>query len=133
MYDIIISLILSFPSWIISIAVIVLSVPGESVRQFLLTAYDLGYPQSGEYVFLDVELFRFRGEYWGDHSWRRGDERDAQAREAYQALLRVALHMPHGQAYQRFAEDVKRLAYDTYGFDYDALNESVSEVRNTSV
>ena len=40
---------------------IVLSVSGDSVRRFMLAAHDLGYT-NGEYVFLDVELFPFKGE-----------------------------------------------------------------------
>ena len=40
---------------------IVLSVSGDSVRRFMLAALDLGYI-NGEYVFLDVELFPFKGE-----------------------------------------------------------------------
>ena len=40
-------------------AVIVLSVSGDMVRRFMLTALDMGFI-NGEYVFMDVELFSFK-------------------------------------------------------------------------
>ena len=40
-------------------AVIVLSVSGDMVRRFMLTALEMGYI-NGEYVFMDVELFSFK-------------------------------------------------------------------------
>ncbi len=49
---------------------------GDYVRHFMLEAYDLGYTISGDYVFMDVELFPFPGDYWGNHSWQRGDHLD---------------------------------------------------------
>lgn len=91
----------------------------------MLSAYDLGYVQSGEYVFIDVELFPFNSSYWGDHSWRRGDERDSTARLAYEAVLRIALHEPSGSHFDSFAEEVKTRALKEYGFDYDERGETV--------
>ena len=64
------------------VSVIILSVNGDAVREFLLTAWDLGMIQSGEYVFMDVELFPFPGDYWGNHHWRRGDDKDDIAKYA---------------------------------------------------
>ena len=66
---------------------IVLVVPGDMLREFMLAAHSLGYPQSGEYVFMDVELFDFPGRYWGDHSWFRGNQDDEAAREVWDSLL----------------------------------------------
>ena len=40
-------------------AVIVLSVSGDMVRGFMLTALEMGFI-NGEYVFMDVELFSFK-------------------------------------------------------------------------
>lgn len=92
----------------------------------MLAAYDLGYVQSGEYVFIDVELFPFNSSYWGDHSWYRNDGYDAVAKVAYESILRVALHEPSGIQYESFAEEVKRRAKLEYNFDYDARGETVS-------
>lgn len=91
----------------------------------MLSAYDLGYPQSGEYVFVDVELFPFHSSYWGDHSWRRDDARDGDAKTAFQSILRIALVSHTGPNYESFANEVKRRSKQDYGFDYDALGETV--------
>ena len=96
---------------------------GDSVRQFLITAYDQGYI-NGDWVFMDVELFRFPGEYWGDHSWYRGDADDDKAKKAYEALLRISLYQPNGTHFRDFADEVRRRAKTDYGFDY--RNEVVS-------
>ena len=103
----------------------VLSVPGESVREFLITAYSQGLIQTGEYVFLDVELFNFAGTYWGDHSWEQGDNNDTIARMAYESLLRISLVEPSGPLYATWAEEVKERAANVYGFNYDAHGEKV--------
>ena len=104
---------------------VVLSVPGESVRQFMLTAWDMGLVQSGEWVFMDVELFPFAGGYWGDHGWRKGDANDTRAREAYESLLRIALIEPTGSQFENFSDEVKQRAKDNHNFDYTARNEKV--------
>ncbi|KAL3842511.1 hypothetical protein ACJMK2_020515 [Sinanodonta woodiana] len=98
--------------------VIVVIVPGDSVRIIMLAAFDLGYIRSGEYVFIDVELFPFPGDYWGNHDWRRGDERDADAKEAFGALLKLSLHQPYGEEWNNFTLRVKQLAWENYNFSY---------------
>ncbi|KAK3585417.1 hypothetical protein CHS0354_020134 [Potamilus streckersoni] len=98
--------------------VILLIVPGDSVRRIMLAAFDLGYIRSGEYVFFDVELFPFPGDYWGNHDWRRGDDRDGDAQEAFSALLKVSLHHPHGEQWNNFTIRVQQLAWENYKFSY---------------
>ena len=53
-----------------SVAVIVLTVSGDTVRRFMLAAKELGYI-NGEYVFMDVELFPFKGEKLMVHSLQK--------------------------------------------------------------
>ena len=57
----------------------------------MLAASSLGYIDSGEFTFFDVDLFYFPGDYWGDHDWYRGDSLDHQAMLAYTALFHIAL------------------------------------------
>lgn len=54
----------------ISIAVILFLSSGGDLRNFMLSAYDMDMTNSGEYVFITIELFR--SEAWGDFSWKRG-------------------------------------------------------------
>ncbi len=84
----------------------------------MLMAHEIGYTQSGEYVFLDVELFQFRGDYWGNHHWRRHDQYDDQAKEAYESLLRIGLHEPNTTEYKQFSAEVKTRSWTEYGFNY---------------
>ncbi|KAK7455318.1 hypothetical protein BaRGS_00039512, partial [Batillaria attramentaria] len=49
--------------------VMLLILPGDILRLFMLAAHGLGFPQSGDYVFMDVQLFDFPGKYWGNHRW----------------------------------------------------------------
>lgn len=91
----------------------------------MLQAYDMSFI-NGEYVFMDVELFPFPGEYWGSHDWRRGDSRDPDAKSAYEALLRVSLHQPIGPDWEVFVADVKQRAADEYDFIYGDEEVSVS-------
>ncbi|KAL5007127.1 hypothetical protein ScPMuIL_015933 [Solemya velum] len=106
--------------------VIMLIVPGNSVREFMLEALAAGYIETGEFVFIDVELFPFPGNYWGDHNWRRGDHLDEKAKFAYEALLRVGLKIPRGVEWNNFTIEVKRLAREMYDFSYEERNEQVN-------
>lgn len=85
------------------------------MRAILLIALDIGMT-NGDWVFMDVEMFK--NNYWGDHTWRRGDGRDDDARKAYEALLRVTLLHPKSPRYDSFAVEVKMRAARDYGFIY---------------
>ncbi|XP_063399957.1 atrial natriuretic peptide receptor 1-like [Mytilus trossulus] len=104
--------------------VILLIVPGDSLREFMLDAFDLGFIQSGEYVFMDVWLFPFPGQYWGNHDWLRNDLRDQEAKLAYESLFRISLQVPTSVEWTNFTNDVKLLALSKYGFNF--TNEEVN-------
>ena len=91
---------------------------GDTLREFLLTFYDMGYISTGEYVFFDLLPFPFPGDYWGNHDWRRGDSRDSDAMKAYEALLRISLFEPISEDWTNFTQLVIKKANETYGFDF---------------
>ncbi|CAF4914628.1 unnamed protein product [Pieris macdunnoughi] len=95
--------------------VVILSVRGSLVREFLLAAHSLGMTR-GEWAFLDVEIFQ--GGYWGETGWAAGDERDAAARAAYEALLRVSLKLPTGDRFDEFADTVRNRAKLHYNYTF---------------
>ncbi|KAJ0173980.1 hypothetical protein K1T71_010126 [Dendrolimus kikuchii] len=95
--------------------VVILSVRGSLVREFLLAAHALGMTR-GDWAFLDVEIFQ--GGYWGETGWAAGDNRDAAARAAYEALLRVSLKLPTGDRFDDFAESVKARAKLHYNYTF---------------
>ncbi|KPJ10473.1 Atrial natriuretic peptide receptor 1 [Papilio machaon] len=95
--------------------VVILSVRGSLVREFLLAAHALGMTR-GDWAFLDVEIFQ--GGYWGETGWEAGDERDIAARAAYEALLRVSLKLPTGDRFDEFADTVRTRAKDHYDYSF---------------
>ncbi|CAH2089754.1 unnamed protein product [Euphydryas editha] len=95
--------------------VVILSVRGSLVREFLLAAHSLGMTR-GDWAFLDVEIFQ--GGYWGETGWAAGDERDAAARAAYEALLRVSLKLPTGDRFDEFADTVRARAKLHYNYTF---------------
>ncbi|XP_037295323.1 receptor-type guanylate cyclase gcy-28 [Manduca sexta] len=95
--------------------VVILSVRGSLVREFLLAAHALGMTR-GDWAFLDVEIFQ--GGYWGETGWAAGDSRDAAARAAYEALLRVSLKLPTGDRFDDFADTVRTRARQHYNYTF---------------
>ncbi|XP_050352312.1 atrial natriuretic peptide receptor 1 [Nymphalis io] len=95
--------------------VVILSVRGSLVREFLLAAHSLGMTR-GDWAFLDVEIFQ--GGYWGETGWAAGDERDTAARAAYEALLRVSLKLPTGDRFDEFADTVRARAKQHYNYTF---------------
>ncbi|XP_012166238.1 atrial natriuretic peptide receptor 1 [Bombus terrestris] len=100
--------------------VLILSVRGTLVRKFMLAAHDLEMTR-GDWAFLDVEIFQ--GAYWGDHDWQVGDENDAIARKAYEALLRVSLLQPTSPRFQDFADTVRQRAQTDYNYSFSEGEE----------
>nr|KAG5686052.1 hypothetical protein BaRGS_028430 [Batillaria attramentaria] len=98
--------------------VLLLILPGDILRLFMLAAHGLGFPQSGDYVFMDVQLFDFPGKYWGNHRWWRGDDNDDHAREAYDALLRISLYQSEGEEWETFSRRVVNMSEEQYNFTF---------------
>ncbi|XP_029670932.1 atrial natriuretic peptide receptor 3-like [Formica exsecta] len=90
----------------------------------MLAAHELEMTR-GEWAFLDVEIFH--GSYWGDHDWEVGDEDDAAARKAYEALLRVSLLQPTTSRFQGFADSVRQRAQSDYNYTFSE-GEEVSQL-----
>ncbi|XP_026685433.1 atrial natriuretic peptide receptor 3-like [Diaphorina citri] len=95
--------------------VVILSVRGALVRKFMLAAHSLGMTR-GDWTFLDVEIVT--GSYWGEHEWENGDELDADARKAYESLLRVSILEPTSASYHDFSDLVKERAQTFYNYTY---------------
>ncbi|XP_013785353.1 atrial natriuretic peptide receptor 1-like, partial [Limulus polyphemus] len=78
---------------------------GETVREILLAAYDLGMG-NGEYAFLSVELFNNKKAF-GEFTWyKKDDPRNNEARKMYESLLLVTVRVPTGKKYTQFVQDV---------------------------
>ena len=89
----------------------------------MLAAHELGMT-NGEYAFFNI--FLFDSNYFGDVSWKRGDEYDQDAKEAYRSLMTFTLRKPDTPKFATFAKKVKEQALANYNFSFDALNEEVN-------
>ena len=88
----------------------------------MLAAHDLGMT-NGEYAFFNI--FLFDSNYFGDTSWKRGDENDDKAKEAYRSLMTFTLRKPDTPQFADFAMKVKERALTQYNFSFDSLGEEV--------
>lgn len=82
----------------------------DSIRQLMLVAHNLNF-DNGEYVFINLDPFS--GRHGLEFPWFRAndsDERNAQARIAYQSLLTVTLTQPKSHEYETFSKAVKKRA-----------------------
>lgn len=79
-------------------------------------------------VHIEIRDNNFKGSYWGDHDWEVGDEDDAAARKAYEALLRVSLLQPTSPRFQDFADSVRQRAQSDYNYTFSE-GEEVSQLK----
>uniref|UniRef100_A0A8C0G5R2 Guanylate cyclase n=1 Tax=Chelonoidis abingdonii TaxID=106734 RepID=A0A8C0G5R2_CHEAB len=85
----------------------------DTFRQFLLQAWHEGLTQ-GDYAFFYIDIFgaSLQGSRFPDpqRPWRRGDKDDANAREAFKAVMIVTCKEPENPEYQPFLEQLKQEA-----------------------
>ncbi|XP_059142963.1 receptor-type guanylate cyclase gcy-28-like [Physella acuta] len=133
--------------------IIVLCASPDSVREIMIKAHELNF-DNGEYVFFNIDLFSSynataRPWYRANDTQQRNDD----ARKAYESLMTVTLRKPTSEAYKNFSEEVKARAAKMYpNFTYGdqevnsfvgafhdavilyalALNETIAEGKNVS-
>ncbi|XP_071510210.1 atrial natriuretic peptide receptor 1-like [Diadema antillarum] len=81
-----------------------MAVDGDTLRDIMLHAFDLGL-LNGDYAFINIIPFRDK-QVFGDDSWERGDERDADAKLAYEALMTIRVFEPTSEEYRQFEREV---------------------------
>ncbi|XP_054752067.2 atrial natriuretic peptide receptor 1-like [Lytechinus pictus] len=84
--------------------IIFLAVDGDTLRSIMLNAYDLNL-LNGEYAFINIIPFR-DVDIFGNDSWERGDGRDYQAKQAYEALMTIRVFEPTSSVYKDFEKEV---------------------------
>lgn len=81
----------------------------KTIREIMIAAEELNMIDSGEYVFLNIEIFGSLKKDvlpWFD----KADElngRNDQAKKAYQALLTITTRKPEDAEYQKFSDEVR--------------------------
>ncbi|CAD5118083.1 DgyrCDS6821 [Dimorphilus gyrociliatus] len=90
---------------------------GDINRKLLIAAYDLGYIESGEFVLMDVELFK--DYYWGYFDWKRGLKDDDKVRKASEAVIRVRLQLEESEKFTEFSKIIKERTLKDFNYTYN--------------
>ncbi|OQV25922.1 Atrial natriuretic peptide receptor 1 [Hypsibius exemplaris] len=100
--------------------VIVLCAPTKSVRRLLLAAESLGMIDSGEYVFLNIELSA-RSEKANHNIWwdeTDSAENNTKSKKAFESVLTIRPRTPDSQQYRQFSDQVRNLSVNEFGPDF---------------
>ncbi|XP_055849222.1 atrial natriuretic peptide receptor 1 isoform X2 [Episyrphus balteatus] len=101
-------------------SIVIMCADPKSIRQILLTADELNMIDSGEYVFINIELFsrvpHVFSQPWFDEN--DTDENNARARKAYTALLTVTPKQPDNEDYIRVSNEIKSIAAAKYNYTF---------------
>ncbi|XP_041355462.1 receptor-type guanylate cyclase gcy-28-like [Gigantopelta aegis] len=94
----------------------------------MIKAHEMNF-DNGEYVFFNIDLFSSKND--SARPWYRAndtDERNHNARQAYEALMTVTLRKPTSPEYHSFSEEVKRRArrmYKNFTYGEEEVNSFV--------
>ncbi|KAL4617503.1 atrial natriuretic peptide receptor 3-like isoform X4 [Arapaima gigas] len=85
--------------------VVIMCAGGDIVRDIMLAAHHWKLT-NGNYIYFNIELFNASS--YGNGSWRRGDQNDTDAKQAYAALNTLTLLRSVKPEFQNFSVEVKR-------------------------
>ncbi|XP_013883150.1 atrial natriuretic peptide receptor 3 isoform X2 [Austrofundulus limnaeus] len=86
------------------VEVVIMCAGADRIREIMLVAHDQQLT-NGSYMFFNVDLFNASS--YGNGSWRRGDEYDDNARQAYASLNTVTLLRTVKPEYRNFSIEIK--------------------------
>ncbi|XP_034660626.1 atrial natriuretic peptide receptor 1 [Drosophila subobscura] len=107
--------------------IVIMCADPQSIRQIMLTAEELNMIDSGEYVFINIELFS-RVPYLTSQPWYDKNDTDLnneRAQKAYTAMLTVTPKQPNDNEYTRVSNEIKAIAADKYNYTFSD-NEPIS-------
>ncbi|KAL9889822.1 atrial natriuretic peptide receptor 1 isoform 2-T10 [Glossina fuscipes fuscipes] len=108
-------------------SVVIMCADPQSIRKIMLTAEELNMIDSGEYVFINIELFsrapQLTSQPWYDKEDTR--ENNERARKAYTAMLTVTPKQPNDDEYIRVSNEIKSIAASRYNYTFHN-NEPIS-------
>ncbi|XP_037711183.1 atrial natriuretic peptide receptor 1 isoform X1 [Drosophila subpulchrella] len=108
-------------------AIVIMCADPQSIRQIMLTAEELNMIDSGEYVFINIELFS-RVQYLTSQPWYDKNDTDLnneRAQKAYTAMLTVTPKQPNDNEYTRVSNEIKAIAAEKYNYTFSD-NEPIS-------
>ncbi|KAH8417160.1 hypothetical protein KR222_005193, partial [Zaprionus bogoriensis] len=107
--------------------IVIMCADPQSIRQIMLTAEELNMIDSGEYVFINIELFS-RVPYMTSLPWYDKNDTDynnERAKKAYTAMLTVTPKQPNDDAYTKVSNEIKDIASTKYNYTFSE-NEPIS-------
>ncbi|XP_016969307.1 atrial natriuretic peptide receptor 1 isoform X4 [Drosophila rhopaloa] len=107
--------------------IVIMCADPQSIRQIMLTAEELNMIDSGEYVFINIELFS-RVQYLTSQPWYDKNDTDLnneRAQKAYTAMLTVTPKQPNDNEYTRVSNEIKAIAAEKYNYTFSD-NEPIS-------
>ncbi|KAI8046866.1 atrial natriuretic peptide receptor 1 isoform X2 [Drosophila gunungcola] len=107
--------------------IVIMCADPQSIRQIMLTAEELNMIDSGEYVFINIELFS-RVQYLTSQPWYDNNDTDLnneRAQKAYTAMLTVTPKQPNDNEYTRVSNEIKAIAAEKYNYTFSD-NEPIS-------
>ncbi|KAH8381881.1 hypothetical protein KR009_000760 [Drosophila setifemur] len=107
--------------------IVIMCADPQSIRQIMLTAEELNMIDSGEYVFINIELFS-RVPYLTSQPWYDKNDTDVnneRAQKAYTAMLTVTPKQPNDNEYTRVSNEIKAIAAEKYNYTFSD-NEPIS-------
>ncbi|KNC29816.1 hypothetical protein FF38_01511 [Lucilia cuprina] len=100
--------------------IVIMCADPQSIRQIMLTAEELNMIDSGEYVFINIELFsrvpHLTSQPWYDKNDTK--ENNLRARKAYTAMLTVTPKQPNDDEYTRVSNEIKAIAAAKYNYTF---------------
>lgn len=91
--------------------VIIMCANPKTIREIMIAADELNMIDSGEYVFINIEIF---GSLKKDpRPWYEPNDdgkRNEMAKKAYQALMTITTRKPQDDEYQNFSDEVSEIS-----------------------
>lgn len=107
--------------------VFVLLVKGQTLREILLNAYDLGMHLKGEYTFICIELIKAKKTdaiEW----YKYGDRRNKEAKMIFESLIIFSIKIPVSNNYKNFVYEVSKRARNEFKTDFtvEDVNQNIA-------
>nr|AEL97641.1 guanylyl cyclase receptor [Bactrocera dorsalis] len=109
------------------VRIVIMCAEPENIRRIMLTAEELNMVDSGEYVFINIEMFSHASHIAWRPWYDKNDtqENNERARKAYTAILTLTPKQPDDEAYTTVSNKIKTIATEKYNYTFQE-NEDVS-------
>ncbi|XP_036328635.1 atrial natriuretic peptide receptor 1 [Rhagoletis pomonella] len=109
------------------VRVVIMCAEPENIRRIMLTAEELNMVDSGEYVFINIEMFSRASHLTWKPWYDKNDteENNERAHKAYTAILTLTPKQPNDEDYTKVSNKIKTIAAEKYNYTFQE-NEDVS-------